>query len=379
MIKNVLINKETILFIFLLPIALTFFLGKFLVEAEDGLAIPIAFIDEDHSFFSKQVIERLKQKSKIEIYVVTRDKAERLLMKNEVDSVYIIKNRFQENVLKNQVGAVVDVWTNENSIVNGIIQEVVASEVIRLSSNSIAANWVVMNYEQMGLQNEQTAERLWEQAYRFSDGQWEPQPLMTVNAKTAHENGTETSPHVQCVSIFPYIGLWSFFSMFFIIFSLDWLVKEKERILPRIKTTSKGLQFYITRRIALLSLLFCIQAGITFILFKRLLELELTMIHLFQMIYFINLIIILISFLASLFSNGNHFYFISFIFVFMIGIFGGSFFPVTEWYEELPLDIRWLFPQTILTGIGNTTYYLFLTLIASIVYFVMLWRFEKIK
>lgn len=377
MIKS-LFNGQTILFIFLLPTVLTFLFGNLLEQVEEGLAIPIAFVDEDHSQFSKQVIERLNQESRMELYVVTRDRAERLLVKNEVDSVYIIKYRFQENVLKNQLKSVIEVWTNENSIVNGIVQEVVASEVIRLSSNSIAANWVVLNYEQMGLLNKQSADYLWEQAYRYSDSQWEPEPLMTVNTKTVHGNGTETHPNAQRISTSPYIGLWSFFTMVFIIFSLDWLVKEKGRILPRIQTTSKGLRFYITKEVAIRSLLFCIQAGITFILFKEHLQLELTTINLFQMIYFINFIVLLIAFFSSLFSNVNTFYLISFLLVLVIGIFGGSFFPVTEWYEGLPLDIRWLFPQTILTGIGSTTYYLFLTLIASSIYYVTMWRFEKI-
>jgi len=343
---------KLILFVVVLPIAFTFMFGKIFEQGHEDVAIPIALVDEDHTNFSKMVIERIidEQSQRIDLKVMKRDGAERLLLKNDLDSVFVIKEGFQKKLLNGDKEELIDVWITESSIANGIFQEVLAGEIMRLSSSLMAADWVVQVFQQLKLIDAKNTGLLWDEAYQFTEEQWEPKPLMNVNRIMYEGDRVENRIDKKENSLFsPYIGLWTFFTMISMIGALDWIIREKSIIFPRLKATKRSLAVYVMIRLGATFFLYIIQSLLLFGILTFFIKGEWQLSLMVRMFAFTFEAFIFTLFLTTFFSKVNGYYFNSLLIIFLLSLIGGSFFPIKELYSSLFFDISWIFPQTLLT------------------------------
>lgn len=343
---------KLILFVVVLPIAFTFMFGKIFEQGHEDVAIPIALVDEDHTNFSKMVIERIidEQSQRIDLKVMKRDGAERLLLKNDLDSVFVIKKGFQKKLLNGDEEELIDVWITESSIANGIFQEVLAGEIMRLSSSLMAADWVVQVFQQLKLIDAKNTGLLWDEAYQFTEEQWEPKPLMNVNRIMYEGDRVENRIDKKENSLFsPYIGLWTFFTMISMIGALDWIIREKSIIFPRLKATKRSLAVYVMIRLGATFFLYIIQSLLLFGILTFFIKGEWQLSLMVRMFAFTFEAFIFTLFLTTFFSKVNGYYFNSLLIIFLLSLIGGSFFPIKELYSSLFFDISWIFPQTLLT------------------------------
>lgn len=343
---------KLILFVVVLPIAFTFMFGKIFEQGHEDVAIPIALVDEDHTNFSKMVIERIidEQSQRIDLKVMKRDGAERLLLKNDLDSVFVIKEGFQKKLLNGDEEELIDVWITESSIANGIFQEVLAGEIMRLSSSLMAADWVVQVFQQLKLIDAKNTGLLWDEAYQFTEEQWEPKPLMNVNRIMYEGDRVENRIDKKENLLFsPYIGLWTFFTMISMIGALDWIIREKSIIFPRLKATKRSLAVYVMIRLGATFFLYIIQSLLLFGILTFFIKGEWQLSLMVRMFAFTFEAFIFTLFLTTFFSKVNGYYFNSLLIIFLLSLIGGSFFPIKELYSSLFFDISWIFPQTLLT------------------------------
>ncbi|MCG3056656.1 hypothetical protein KZ287_31305, partial [Escherichia coli] len=84
---------------------------------------------------------------------------------------------FMDNIKKEDYEETIELVKMPASVATSVVEEVIASEVTRLSSNSKAAIQVERLYERYRWEKPET---LWEDAYRYTDEQWKPEPLMTI-------------------------------------------------------------------------------------------------------------------------------------------------------------------------------------------------------
>jgi ABC-2 type transport system permease protein len=326
--------------------------GKIFEQGHEDVAIPIALVDEDHTNFSKMVIERIigEQSQRIDLKVMKRDGAERLLLKNDLDSVFVIKEGFQKKLLNGDEEELIDVWITESSIANGIFQEVLAGEIMRLSSSLMAADWVVQVFQQLKLIDAKNTGLLWDEAYQFTEEQWEPKPLMNVNRIMYEGDRVENRIDKKENSLFsPYIGLWTFFTMISMIGALDWIIREKSIIFPRLKATKRSLAVYVMIRLGATFFLYIIQSLLLFGILTFFIKGEWQLSLMVRMFAFTFEAFIFTLFLTTFFSKVNGYYFNSLLIIFLLSLIGGSFFPIKELYSSLFFDISWIFPQTLLT------------------------------
>ena len=67
-----------------------------------------------------------------------------------------------------------------NFLATGVVRELVASKITRLTTTIKASNRVVNLMERrFGKLSE--SNQLWNEAYEYTDKQWEPEPLMTID------------------------------------------------------------------------------------------------------------------------------------------------------------------------------------------------------
>jgi ABC-2 type transport system permease protein len=219
-------KKYPILFLSLpiLAIAIALFIGGI---QKDIVKIPIAIVDEDSSDYSKVLIERLEQKQSVEI--ISYDEASSLskLKKEEIEALFIIKNGFMESILKNKYKEIIELIQSPSSISIGIVRELVASEVNRLSTNVSSAHYVKKMYD---IYDIQFTNETWEQAWNYADKQWEPTPLLTMKyseEKVDHNLDAEVKT-MQQNHLKRYFGFISAIIMLIILLFNQWILHEKQ-------------------------------------------------------------------------------------------------------------------------------------------------------
>ena len=135
------------LFLLIAPLFATFLLGPFFEKQQETLTVPIALVDEDQTEFSKAIIEEMRNQEMFNVLEVSMLEGKRLLERNEIDSLFILKSGFQERLLEEKEEETITLLTSSTSVASGIVQEVVASEVMKVSSAVMAANRVQRIYE----------------------------------------------------------------------------------------------------------------------------------------------------------------------------------------------------------------------------------------
>lgn len=375
-LKQLIFHPSSLLFIFF-PIAATIFFGFLFEKQQEELVVPIAIIDEDKTDVSEKIIAEIQKERRIVVHHASIEQAKRLLLRNEVDSVFYIKKQFKERLSNEKWGETIELWTSPSSVATGVVKELVASKIARMTTAIKASNRVVELTEKK-LGKLSNSKQLWEEAYEYNDQQWEPDPLMTIDFAQGENNVGKKK--VEKTATTSYIGLWSFFTMLASFYISDWIVKEKNHIFPRVKTMSNGLIYYLLQRTGAIFFLHLFQIVIIYSLFAYY-QLEQVSISLFllMIIYLIFCLSLSVG-LASLFSHLGSYYLMGLILAFLIGILGGSFFSIGELAHWLRNVSSWM-PQQLFRNDGLLSEFkVSLLMLASLFLWVFaIWRLKRIR
>ncbi|TYR79752.1 ABC transporter permease [Priestia megaterium] len=340
-IKGILKKPLFVLLILFVPLGGAFLFSTFFEKVESDVKIPVAIADEDRSEFSKHVIKRLGGNERVEIIETTAEEGQRKLLKNEIDSLFIIHEGFMDSLLEEEYEETIELVKLPSSIASGVVREMVASEVTRLTSNVKAATQVEFLYNVKQLP---APKELWKQAYKYTDNQWEPDPLMTINYVGSNQEASVASSDKLTVN--RHVALWGFFTLFLSIMTMDWVLKERQTIFIRMKTTQNGLMAYVHRSVAAYALFHVIQTIGSFVLLSRLQIVSHWSIFVLMMLY----LFFCISFslwLASEMVHVGRYYIVGSLAVIGFSILGGTFFPLGELSASLSKISVWI-PQHLL-------------------------------
>ncbi|MED4013436.1 ABC transporter permease [Priestia aryabhattai] len=339
-IKQLLKRPMLIVMVFFLPLIGTIISSSFLEKVQSDSKIPVALVDQDHSNMSKQVLDRLRKTTEIQFLSMNEEQARKQLAKNKIDSIFVFPNGFQQEVEAGNYQGVIDLLTLPSSVATEAVREVVASEVTRLTTNVKAANEVRFLYKVYHIH---AGPDLWKEAYHYTDNQWKPKPLMTIDYEA---QGTKKHKKQGSVQMTGYVPLWGFFTLLLCCITSDWMIKERKHLFKRMKTMQKGLYGYVRSVSAAFAVLYVLQALISFALFKWLYGMESYGVLLYMCIY----VIVCVAFstwLASESQRVGSYYMISVVTVTGLSIIGGSFFPVGELSATIERISQWL-PQHML-------------------------------
>jgi len=97
-------RRRMLLFLLILPLLGTYIFLHFVTTNKEDWSIPIAYIDDDRSNYSKQLLKDLQREELLNIRVMEDEReAEQLLLARKVDSVWVIKKGFGEGVQKERL------------------------------------------------------------------------------------------------------------------------------------------------------------------------------------------------------------------------------------------------------------------------------------
>jgi ABC-2 type transport system permease protein len=345
------IFRPVSLILFLLPIAGAVGFGSFLEKEQSELVIPVAIVDKDQSNFSEHLIKQLKEQPRILFQEVSASQADTLLSRNEVDSVFVIKKHFQTRLLDEKRDETIELWTSPSSVASGVVREVAAGEITKMTSAIKAANRVVNIYKRTD-QDGVPLKTIWNEAFKYTNSQWEPKPLMTIDY-IQEGNLKHTKRSSNKIALYaPYLGVWSFFIMMSCFVTADWVVRERSKVFARIVSTSRGLSSYLMQTAGAHIIFHIVQAICSFWVLSKMDFVQSNFLLLIGMVLFIFFSTGLAMFTASRMRNNGTYYVMSMLIVFIIAVCGGSFFSMADLSASLETISHWL-PQKIL---WNTAY-----------------------
>ncbi|MFG6496183.1 ABC transporter permease [Fictibacillus sp. UD] len=199
----------------LIPVLLLSFLSMSVEKTANATKIPVVIVDEDTTEYSKTVIERVSKNPAIAVSMVTDDEARLQIETQKAAIGFLIPKGFMDQIQKNDEDGLVTMWLSTGTISHGLVREIFASEVKRLSSNSYGANTVLKTYGKSKNLNAAEQASVWKDAWAFSDKHWEPKPLMTVDYKVGvtsekAEAAESGSPSIYIPGMLVLLMLFSF-------------------------------------------------------------------------------------------------------------------------------------------------------------------------
>lgn len=213
---------------FLLPVLSVIIAGAFINQTYHHVKVPIAIVDNSQSDYSQFVKQALGE-SKALTMIKEQDAVDaiQLLEKNKVDSVFVIPADFEDRVIRLELDDLITVHRTPMSLSAGIVQEVIASAITRLSTNVMAANKVESAYRELGIL---TDSPIWDEAWSYTDNQWKPEPLMTINYREqtvaqVEEVSVEDIQTEKERSSYFFVSLALY--MLVILMAVEWLVDDR--------------------------------------------------------------------------------------------------------------------------------------------------------
>ncbi|MGP4079020.1 ABC transporter permease [Pseudalkalibacillus sp. R45] len=174
--KITLSNKWQFLLMLILPLLVFWGAEQLLSKGSDQLKIPVIVVTEEENETVTTIINRIKDNETLQIIEKSEVEAKRLLETNQAEVAVVFTKGIEEKVKQGEIKGVIQLWKAPNAISTGLVEEYVASEVIRLASNGKAATY---------LANQFNGANVYEYAWKYTDDQWEPKPLMTIKHEKA--------------------------------------------------------------------------------------------------------------------------------------------------------------------------------------------------
>ncbi len=342
------------LLMLLLPLLVFWGAEQLMSKGSKQLKIPVLIVKEEDNQTVSTIIERIKENKTLQVIEESREEAMRLLETNQAEAAVIFTKGTEEKLNDGEITDIIQLWESPNAISTGLIEEYIASEVIRFASNGKAATYLANEHEEDGL---------YEYAWQYSDDQWEPEPLMTIEQENAADL---TQPQAPEKNLKPLLfGLMSIYILLISFYMQTWVITERSN-----GVASRIVMFGVNRLNRSLSDLL----GSITIIVATLLPVSIYLLYgngapLQKGLLILSYIIAstgISFFLANLLNSTLLYHLIAVAIAVITGILGGSFFKLEEFSEWLN-NVSYYIPQHwFLSGITRTDTTMELTMLFTI-------------
>lgn len=208
----------------IIPVFITLATGYALRHEKMG-TIPLVIVNEDKTEDAGLLIKRLSEKKGLDIQLADKKEAAQKLKEKKVEMVFVIKKGFQKKLMSGDNTKIIDFIKTPGSYSADFTAEIAAGEVMRLYSNYLAANWIVKQYDKLGLKK---GNNLFNEVAHYTDSFWQPEPLMRMEYYEMNgEKDTRVEKYNMPAATATSTGIIMVFIMMYIMFSSSWLIEER--------------------------------------------------------------------------------------------------------------------------------------------------------
>lgn len=348
-IKLLFYSPKNVVSLFIFPLLLIYLIG-YIYSPQTLNQVPIAIVDEDNSEYSQRLISLIKENGIISVIDTTDEKARELIRKNKIEGAYVIKEGFQ-NYIKVDKQPSILVLRSPAAVGANSISEIITSGVVRLQSNSRAANIIVNEYKSLGILTEYDKDKLWQEVFDTSESYWYPEQLMKLSHRKINVDTSidadESSPVVYQLSDGP-LGIILMFLALSLGYVFSMIIKDKnegtfKRVFLIAGSRKDILLGYLYSMVCLLIIQSYFLIFVSDKIFNISFDIPKTALFLLILLYcvYISAIVLAIGIGVNGASNLNNYYSLGAI---LTSIIGGSFWS-TELIPSLLQRIALITPQ----------------------------------
>jgi ABC-2 type transport system permease protein len=327
-------------------------------DVAERKGIPVVVVDYDQSEYSTLVINRIKEnKSSVMVITATNTRdAIKLIKAEKVEAAFIFEKGFMENLMDKNHEQIVTIIQSPTAISIGLVREIFAGEINRLSSNIAASYFIEDIFERFQLKK---PINLWENAWHHTDDQWEPVPLMSLtyseldqysNRALLEKKWQEKKQNIRLL-----LGIISLLFMIIIFMINQWTITERnDGIMTRISLTSVNVSTYVFANtiVTLGYSIILILPVFIYLYFKLLLPLSMVASLLFVFVLFGLCIVGLSMFVATISKSVKVYQLIVIALAIGTSILGGSFIKLSDLTDRFS-DLAVITPQHWLQSVIN--------------------------
>ncbi|MET3683546.1 hypothetical protein ABID56_001641 [Alkalibacillus flavidus] len=209
--KAILTRRSTVITILILPLllAIIVLLAK---QTTDDIDVAIDIVDPYDQPVIADLVERLNERAIFAIELRDERDLERL-ERGEVEAVFVAADNVNERI---EQGDINNIWTwyqHDNSVVDGLFKEYMASDMMERITRAEAANIVTRD----------TNDTNWDDVYDYGEQFFEPTPLFQMD----FAQYTSGMMKRESASQWPVVLMWGY-SWFVIIFMATWLYEWRD-------------------------------------------------------------------------------------------------------------------------------------------------------
>ena len=232
--KSILKRKTTWVLVVIIPILFGLVIYPTIKDTVSQVSVPITVVDQTDQEITDELLNEIDE----EPFQVSRmDTLDlRLLSTGEAEAIFVFNDNMEANILSGQTDEIITWYRTENSYVDGLFKEKLASALMSRVVRAEAAS-VVTQYK---------PEADWEEVYEYGLRYFEPRPIFEM--KFEHISGVEDRSATvdESGDHLLFILLWLYISMligYFTQFLYEW---RADGVLERLQMVQRSGRFYLT-------------------------------------------------------------------------------------------------------------------------------------
>jgi len=247
-LKMMLQNRLFIAAMIILPVFIASVMSSVLKDNKQK-EISLIIIDEDKSTYSKFVVDKLCQKSGLDVHLEdNRNDALDIVKNNKAEALFVINRGFETAIRQGENRNLIDMVKAPASYSSDFLKEVIAAEVMRLRAGNMALLDVLDTY---GASSVSYDSDFSDEVMGYYDRQWEQNSFLTLLYReiSSDPDGNSTEEKITGNIAIPVntsaiSGILLVFIMFYILFNCSWIIEEKNNgTLKRIASCNGALLY----------------------------------------------------------------------------------------------------------------------------------------
>lgn len=228
--KSILCKKTTWMLILVIPLAIWFLVLPTAEETVNQVTVPIIIVDEFDQPLTDELMNDIEE---MPFQIKKTDEFDlRPLVKGEAEAIFVMQENIEGRIQSGEIDEIITWYRNENSYVDGLFKEKLASAIMSRAVRAEAAN-LVETYQ---------VDADWDEVYQYGTRYFEPEPIFQMNFETIGSAGS-TEPRASDNTIFfPIIWLYVWLVIgYFTRFLYQW---RDQGITERIELVGRSGWYY---------------------------------------------------------------------------------------------------------------------------------------
>ncbi|GAA0470981.1 ABC transporter permease [Alkalibacillus silvisoli] len=194
--KSMLFKKSTLLMFLLMPLLVFFVVVPLFDQTVEDLQVAVHVVDPYEQTAVHELIEKMDNPEPFNVQL--QDELDlQSLARGEVEAIFVVEDQLAKKVQDGDVAELFTWYRYDNSLVDGLFKEYMASTLMEDIVRKEAANLVVDEMHTVD----------WQEVYDYSSRYFEPEPLFQMN----YESYRESTNHSEgSEALYPLLLIWGY-------------------------------------------------------------------------------------------------------------------------------------------------------------------------